>query len=369
MTCLYLLLMMALPAAAYQIALRPAAAATHPPTPAFAAASPASGVGALFCDGGVRRAVVAPAMNFAAFEFPATDEDEEDDDDYDDAMGGATGPVVSSSTIKITDQPAVNLTTTELQQALKKCGQKSTGTKKDLVTRVQLLQRKQLLGIPLNEVEVLKQRQMEWYMLQTANGFERSVERNPNMMIKTSRLQDKIDKVWVPILEGETSVREASVMPSYIFVRMKMDQKMHFLVSDMQYVINFVGADRGGRSMSGNMVGNRGFVRPMPITDEALENIVKLTQAKRRAREEGGDEGDGAADGAGAAAATAAFAVDDVVEVEEGAFKGMRGPVIERAHGRGDEGPTLTLVLTVMGRDTPVTVPEGHCSLVEKAAL
>ena len=24
---------------------------------------------------------------------------------------------------------------------------------------------------------------------------------------------------------------------------------------------------------------------------------------------------------------------------------------------------------TVMGRDTPVTVPEGHCSLVEKAAL
>mgnify|MGYP002037283993 CR=1 FL=1 len=53
-------------------------------------------------------------------------------------------------------------------------------------------------------------------------------------------------RVFVPILEGETSIRESSVMPSYIFIRMRMSAALHFLISDMQYVINFVGADRGG---------------------------------------------------------------------------------------------------------------------------
>ena len=47
--------------------------------------------------------------------------------------------------------------------------------------------------------------------------------------------------------------RDASVMPSYIFVRMHMSASLHFLISDFQYVISFVGADRGGRSMSGQV--------------------------------------------------------------------------------------------------------------------
>jgi hypothetical protein len=42
-------------------------------------------------------------------------------------------------------------------------------------------------------------------------------------------------------------------MPSYIFVRMRMNQELHFLISSLQYVVSFVGADRGGRTMSGQM--------------------------------------------------------------------------------------------------------------------
>ena len=42
-----------------------------------------------------------------------------------------------------------------------------------------------------------------------------------------------------------------------------------------------IGFDRGGRTVSGQMEGNRGFVRPMPMSDAAFEKIVKLTQAKR----------------------------------------------------------------------------------------
>ena len=33
--------------------------------------------------------------------------------------------------------------------------------------------------------------------------------------------------------------------------------------------------------MNGQMVGNRGFVSPMPMTEEDFENIVKLTKQKK----------------------------------------------------------------------------------------
>ena len=62
--------------------------------------------------------------------------------------------------------------------------------------------------------------------------------------------------------------------------RMRMSAQLHFLINDLQYVINFVGADRGGRSMSGQMVGNRGFVRPLPVSDAEFDKIVRLTRAK-----------------------------------------------------------------------------------------
>ena len=48
-----------------------------------------------------------------------------------------------------------------------------------------------------------------------------------------------IGRVFVPIEEGATSVRENSVMPSYIFVRMEMNPRLYFLITQLQYVINF----------------------------------------------------------------------------------------------------------------------------------
>lgn len=43
------------------------------------------------------------------------------------------------------------------------------------------------------------------------------------------------------------------MMPSYIFVRMRMEKELHFLISSLQYVVSFVGADLGGRTLSGQM--------------------------------------------------------------------------------------------------------------------
>ena len=291
----------------------------------------------------LRRAVCR--ASFADIEFAFQEEEEAEAE-----QRAAEDPMLALEA-SLTDRPATNLTVAELQSQLKQMGQRHTGTKAELIERVQLMQRKKALGLPVHDMQVKRADDMRWYMLQTANGFERSVERTINMAIKAQRLEDKIERVWVPILEGETSVRESSVMPSYIFVRMQMSSSLHFLISEMQFVINFVGADRGGRSMSGQMVGNRGFVRPMPMTDEAFEKILALTRAKLPKSPEEEAE----------AAAAAAFALDEIVEVTEGPFKGMQGPVIALS----DDADELTLALTVMGRDTPVTLQAEHCDRVD----
>ena len=93
----------------------------------------------------------------------------------------------------LSDTPADNLTVAELQHQLKTLGQRHTGTKAQLIERVQLMQRKKALGLPIVDMQVKRHDEMQWYMLQTANGFERAVERTINMMIKAQRLESKIE--------------------------------------------------------------------------------------------------------------------------------------------------------------------------------
>ena len=293
-----------------------------------------------------------PALKFD-LELPDDDEDEDKADEDNSALAE------DEYEINISQTPAVNMTVEQLRTQLKMVGQKSSGTKKELVERVQMLQRRHALNLPVHDLQVQNQEEFRWYMLQTANGFERAVERTINMAVVAQRLTNKIERVFVPVLEGETSVRESSVMPQYIFVRMRMDPKLHFFITNMQYVINFVGADRGGRSAAGQMAGNRGFVRPMPMTDEAFEKIVALTRAKTMPT---------ADEGAVGKVDVSSIAIADVVEVCEGPFKGMQGPVLERSPLEGEANEqALTLVLSVMGRDTPVTVPERHCAKIAQA--
>ena len=91
--------------------------------------------------------------------------------------------------------------------------------------------------------------------------------------------------------------------------------------------------------------GTRGFVRPLPMTDEQMESIVLLTKQKV---------------GTAGAEAGSMFDIGDVLEVLEGPFKGLQGPVLEL--GEGGEG--LTLALTVKGRDTPVELPARHVAKI-----
>ena len=111
-----------------------------------------------------------PALKFD-LELPDDDEDEDKADEDNSALAE------DEYEINISQTPAVNMTVEQLRTQLKMVGQKSSGTKKELVERVQMLQRRHALNLPVHDLQVQNQEEFRWYMLQTANGFERAVER------------------------------------------------------------------------------------------------------------------------------------------------------------------------------------------------
>jgi hypothetical protein len=151
-----------------------------------------------------RQRASLPLANFG-IELP---QDDDDDDEYEDEETMKRRQELE--TVVVSERPATNMTVDELKSQLRVLGQRHTGTKAELIKRVQLAQRKQILGIPTNDLEVQKVEDMQWYMLQTANGFERSVERSINMAISSQRLQSKIDRVFVPIVSTQPSPREVA---------------------------------------------------------------------------------------------------------------------------------------------------------------
>ena len=149
--------------------------------------------------------------------------------------------------------PMANKTVAVLKAECKTLGLRRTGSKPMLIDRLEQAHRRLERGIPIIDNEVQKTGSVDWYMLQTANGFEGSVARTMRQAI-AGPLKGDVEKVFIPLLEGETTVRDNSVMPSYLFVRMRMNKDLYQVVSNMNYVINFVGADYGGRSLNGQVL-------------------------------------------------------------------------------------------------------------------
>jgi len=286
----------------------------------------------------VRRVGVSPRAQYDIdfSEVDYVDDDEEDDEVY------AVKREARMDKARESMPTIANMTVPDLKLELRRLGLKMSGRKSELVERLTNVRRKISQGLPTSETEVQRDTEAKWYMLQTANGFEGTVERTLSQAIKVQGMGKDIDQIFLPILHGATSVRDSSVMPSYLLIHMRMNRELHEFVSGITYVVNFVGADHGGRSRAGGLDGTRGFVWPRPLSQGQYESIIQLTMAKQP-----GEEGE---------ASQAGLAVGELVEVVSGPFKGMRGAVLEV----GAE-ELCSVSLTVMGRQTSVQVPVRHC--------
>ena len=68
----------------------------------------------------------------------------------------------------------------------------TTGSRPQLLELLEQIQRKIKKGLPVSPQEVLPSNELRWYMVQTANGFERAVERTIGQVSLPSRTEDSV---------------------------------------------------------------------------------------------------------------------------------------------------------------------------------
>lgn len=100
----------------------------------------------------------------------------------------------------------------------------------------------------------------KWYVIHTYSGHENKVKETMERMVKNRGMEDLILKIDVPIEEyndtkdGVTKQKERKMFPSYVLVKMIMNDETWYLVRNTRGVTGFVGPAS----------------KPVPLTEEEV---------------------------------------------------------------------------------------------------
>ena len=169
----------------------------------------------------------------------------------------------------------------------------------------------------------------KWYVLHTFSGYENVAKKNLETVVEKFNLQDRIFDIVIPMEDvveeknGKKKLVQRKSMPCYIFVKMKYGDDLWHNVTITRGITGFAGP--GGRAL--------------PLTDE---EVIKMRLEKIKVDVD--------------------IIVGDTIEVVDGALNGMVGKVSE---GNTENG-TLTAVLEMFGRETPVELEFAQVRKVNK---
>lgn len=89
-----------------------------------------------------------------------------------------------------------------------------------------------------------------WYVVHTYSGYENKVKADLQHRVEMNGLTKSIVDIEIPTEEvtevkegGQRSVKESKVLPSYVLVRMEMNDHTWSIVRNTPGVTGFVGAD------------------------------------------------------------------------------------------------------------------------------
>lgn len=164
----------------------------------------------------------------------------------------------------------------------------------------------------------------EWYVVHTYSGYENTVKTNLEKRIGTMNMEEKIFRVVVPeeteveIKNGKRKEKNKKVFPGYVLVEMIVTNDAWYVVRNTPGVTGVLGSSGGG-------------VKPVPLTTEEIDPILKKLGLKRIEIDINFQEGDS-------------------VKINEGPFTGYNGvvDVIDT-----DKMKVIVLV-DLFGRETPV---------------
>lgn len=163
-----------------------------------------------------------------------------------------------------------------------------------------------------------------WYVAHTYTGYENKVKANLEKIIdKNEKLKELIFDCRIPVMAGEEEagsdengnpVRkeiEEKVFPSYVLVKMIMNDETWHIVRNIRGVTGFVGPGS----------------KPVPLTEEEVAAIgieVNLRELD--------------------------FEIGDTVKIKSGMFMGFIGTVQEIS----EDKKTIKVLANMFGRETPV---------------
>ncbi|MBQ8545710.1 MAG: transcription termination/antitermination factor NusG [Clostridia bacterium] len=158
-----------------------------------------------------------------------------------------------------------------------------------------------------------------WYIIHTYTGYENKVKDTIERVVANRNLSDVIFDVKIPVTttivtnaKGEEKVVEEKIHPSYVFIKMVMNDETWHVVRNINGVTGFVGPGS----------------RPVPLTDkEVFDNHVE-EQVKH------------------------AFEIGDLVEIIDGFLTGHQGTISEIS----DDASEVTVIVSTIGREMPVSL-------------
>ena len=168
-----------------------------------------------------------------------------------------------------------------------------------------------------------------WYVVHTYSGYENKVATNIEKIVENRGLHDLILAVNVPVEKviettekGEKEI-ERKLFPSYVLVKMVMNDETWHIIRNTTGVTGFVGPGS----------------RPVPLTEEEVERMgveVRTIEIK--------------------------FAVGDSVRITDGPLSGFIGVVDEIS----DDLKTVKVTASLFGRETSVELNSNQVAALDE---
>lgn len=180
----------------------------------------------------------------------------------------------------------------------------------------------------ITDIEDIQDRdQGLWYIVHCYSGMEERVRKNLEQRIETMDVRDKIFEVVVPteevveIKEGRRTPKRERLFPSYVLVRMEMDDQSWYVVRNTPGVTGFISADDEKERRS----------QPIPLTEKEVSAILRRMEAAQPRAKIGLSKGQN-------------------VKIADGPFKEFIGEVDEVFPDKGK----VKVLVSFFGRETPV---------------
>ena len=172
---------------------------------------------------------------------------------------------------------------------------------------------------------------MNWYSLRVMSGKENKVKDTIFRELDFEKdLRANVEEILIPtenivdIKNGKKTVKEKSLLPRYILVKMIMNNETKFFIESVDGVMSFVGP-KGS---------------PQPVTEVEMSRYLVSSDGDELSTEDIDD---------------IPFKVGDSVKVIDGPFKEFNG-LVQEVNDRN----RIKVNVNIFGRPTPIAVSYTH---------